>query len=210
MAEETEIEATDNPYHKPERLTWLVGEYEKHLHRFEASRKSMDQKAIWALATATGFVGFLGVVKGESIATFMYERFTNQVVDLSIAQISEFFLALLFVMIYILLLIKVIRVYFPKEVIDPFMPTNNIQVSPVSLFKEPEENERINDQYLDWAIDDYILPSETDHFYNVLREYIDVIVEQYLQNQNIGKELRFTFRLLPLMAVLAITLFVIG
>ena len=88
MAEETRIAATDNPYHKPERLAWLCGEYEKHLQRFEASRKSMDQTAIWALATATGFVGFLGVVKGESIAPFMYERFTNQVVDLSITRKS--------------------------------------------------------------------------------------------------------------------------
>lgn len=210
MEEVTGNETIDNSYHKPERLAWLMGEYEKHLHRFEASRKSMDQKAIWALATATGFVGFLGVVKRKTISAVLYSRFTNQVVDIDITQKIMILTALLFALVYIVLLIKVIRVYFPKEVIDPFMPTNNIQISPVSLFKEPEENERINDQYLDWSIDDYILPSETDHFYNVLREYLDVIVEQYLQNQNISKELRFTFRLLPLMAVMTITLFVLG
>ena len=86
MVEETSIETKENPYHKPQRLQWLLGEYEKHLHRFEASRKSMDQKAIWALATATGFVGFLGLVKGEDIGVAIYARFSNQVVDIDTSQ----------------------------------------------------------------------------------------------------------------------------
>ena len=122
MVEETDIETRDrdNPYHKPQRLQWLLGKYEKHLRRFEASRKSMDQKAIWALATATGFVGFLGLAKGESIGTVLYTRFTNQVVVIGTSQIIMILVALLLAFFYILLLTKVIGVYFPQKSNRPF------------------------------------------------------------------------------------------
>ena len=114
-------------------------------------------------------------------------------------------------MVYIILLIKVIRVYFPRKVIDPFIPTNYFpEVPPVSVYDDPEENKRIGDQYWYFAMDTYIKPTDIDHFYDVLREYIDVIMEQYLQNQELEKELRFAFQLLPPMAIMTVLLFVLG
>lgn len=210
MVEETSIETKENPYHKPQRLQWLLGEYEKHLHRFEASRKSMDQKAIWALATATGFVGFLGLVKGEDIGVAIYARFSNQVVDIDTSQKFMILIAMLFMLTYLVLLIKVIAVYFPKKVIDPFMPINYLNITPVSVFDDDEEHKRIGDQYWYFAMDTYIKPQEIEHYFDILREYSDLIIEQYLQNQKIGEELRFTFQLLPFMAIMTVLLFVLG
>ncbi len=210
MVEETGIETKENPYHKPQRLQWLLGEYEKHLHRFEASRKSMDQKAIWALATATGFVGFLGLVKGEDIGVAIYARFSNQVVDIDTSQKFMILIAMLFMLTYLVLLIKVIAVYFPKKVIDPFMPTNYVNITPVSTFDDEEENRRIGDQYWYFALDSYIKPTDIDHFYDILREYIYVIMEQDLQNQNLGDNLRVAFRLLPTIATMVLVLFVLS
>ncbi|MCY4106003.1 MAG: hypothetical protein OXG02_04790 [Chloroflexi bacterium] len=210
MDEEIVNETNANPYHKPERLQWLLGEYEKHLARFETSRKSMDQKAIWALATATSFVGFLSLAKGEAIGATIYLRFTNQVVDIGSSQKIMMLVAMLFVLTYLVLLIKVISVYFPKKVIDPFMPINYVNVIPVSAFDDTEEHRKIGKIYWDFAMDTYIKPTDIEHYHDILRECSDIIMEQYLQNQKTGEELRSSFRLLPFMAIMTVLLFVLG
>ena len=214
MSETAAIETADNPYHRPGRLRWLLGEYEKHLQRFEASRRSMDQKAIWALATATGFVGFLGLVKGEAIGMAIYARFSNQTVEIAASQKFMILIALSFALTYIVLLVKVIKIYFPKKVIDPFMPINytdeTIDETPISAFDDLEENRRIGDQYWYFAMDNYIKPTEIDHLQDILREYSDVFMEQYIKNQEIGKELRLAFLLLPPMAIMTMLLFVLA
>lgn len=170
----------------------------------------MDQKAIWALATATGFVGFVGLAKGESVGAFLYSRFTNQVVDIDSTQKIMILIAMLFALTYLVLLIRVIGVYFPKKVVDPFMPTNSTVGPPVSIYDDEDENARIGYEYWNFARETYIRPTDIDHFYDILREYIDVIMEQYLQNQKTEEKLRFAFLLLPLMTTMTVLLFVLG
>ena len=73
-------------------------------------------------------MGFLGLVKGEDIGVAIYARFSNQVVDIDTSQKFMILIAMLFMLTYLVLLIKVIAVYFPKKVIDPFMPTNYVNI----------------------------------------------------------------------------------
>ena len=90
------------------------------------------------------------------------------------------------------------------------MPINYLNITPVSVFDDDEEHKRIGDQYWYFAMDTYIKPQEIEHYFDILREYSDLIIEQYLQNQKIGEELRFTFQLLPFMAIMTVLLFVLG
>ncbi len=102
---------SENPYDRPERLVWLIRAFEKHIDRFDAGRKSMNQKATWTLVTATGFFAFLSLAKNETMRMFI----KNQTGQQEILDRIVVAAALLLAATYAILLIQVTKFLFSQK-----------------------------------------------------------------------------------------------
>ena len=188
-------DAPVNPYNNPERLYWLIQTFDKHINRFDSSFSSLNQKATWTLATATGFAAISGFTKSTSIVTALGDGAsrTDHVVVL---------MFVLFVFAYLALLKHVLEVYRPQKVEYPVSPLNI-----PDLGAPPSRCEDLDDygeKCWDDVQDRHIKPIELDFLHNTLRGYIDAIVAAYLLNQKMDRHLKSAFSLLPLLAALSL------
>ena len=123
MMVEKKPDAPFNPYNNPERLNWLIQTFDKHIDRFDSSFSSLNQKATWTLAIATGFAATSGFTKSASMITL----FENGALS------TDFNSDLLFIpfgLAYLVLLFQVWNVYRPQDVGFPISPLITSDLAP--------------------------------------------------------------------------------
>ena len=195
MIPETGIEQSSppNPYDKPERFSELIAIFNKHLERFDDRRREMNQKATWTLATATGFVALLGLLRDATISKALNSLLRGWLTD-SVADAIVVLAFVLFISIYLLLIHFVARVYSPKEVKYPVSPI----MSDDWLADEHQLAESGWKRSLEW----YIKPSKLEYCHRVLSEQIYAIINQQQLDVTSTKYLFRSFTLLQILAFL--------
>ena len=195
--------AKKDPYDRPERLIWLIRAFEKHIDRFDAGRKSMNQKATWTLATATGFFALSSLAKSETMRIFI----KNQMEQLETLDRIVVAVALLLAATYAILLIQVTNFYSPREIEYPVQPINPELVSDMSRY---QDNEKFSDECWNYVQVTYIKPEDLECYHLVLRGHIDTYIKQSLLNQKLGEHLKDIFRIWAVLVILFFTLIFLG
>ena len=193
MNDEKQSVNPSDPVNQQKRHYWLIQEFDKSLDRFASSLTSLNQKATWTLAIATGFAATSGFTKSVSMITLFESGALN----------TDFNSDLLFIpfgLAYLVLLFQVWNVYRPQDVGFPISPLITSDLAP------PENQREDPGTYAQKCLADvqsnYIKLEEMEFLEKVLLEYINANREALLLNQRIGKHVNRAFKLLFLMALL--------
>lgn len=203
MPPETDIEQTalQNPYDKPERFTQLIGEFNKHIELLHDRRKDMNQKATWTLATATGFVAILGLLKdtriNDTVSSMIRGQITNSVADGIIAVV-----VILFVVAYPALLYFVTKVYSPQSVGYP--------LNPIKTKYWAQDEIQHHENIWNGLLDSYVEPDGMEYSRIVLKEQIDSIKNQQKLEEELTENLYSSFRLLWFLAFCTTIILILG
>ena len=193
MAEEKRGDTSNGSYNQLERLDWLIQSFDKLIDRYSSGFSSLNQKATWTLATATGFAAITGFTKGVSFVAVLRNEATS--ID-SIALV----IFILFALVYLALLRDVIEVYSPQSVEYPVSP----------MLKRPISQCEDQDEYVEecwnYTKNALVKPEELKFLESVLLSYIHSIVLLDLRNKKMGKHLKSAFQLLPVLATLSLIL----
>lgn len=144
---------------KPERYRWLFSTLDKKIERFDNARKSLYQKAIWTLATATGAFGFSGLAKGETIngtigkITSALQSTEHQPIETVEYITLGLFVSLVFV--YFLLLHQVIQAYDPIGVAYPVLLVKPEFGPIVSRQEDVKANQELGNRAWDYTMEKY-------------------------------------------------------
>lgn len=201
MEDENAKNAAENPYHKPERFIQLIGEFDKHIKLLHDRRKDMNQKATWTLATATGFVAILGLLKdtriNDTVSAWLRDRLTESLANGIVALAAG-----IFMMLYLVLLYHVIKVYSPQSVGYPLNPIK-------SNYWAQDETQHDKNIW-EGLIDTYVEPDDLEYSRIVLNEQTDAIKNQQKLEESLTENLFAAFRLLWLLALCSIIILILG
>ena len=201
MADEIAKNAAENPYHKPQRFTQLIGEFDKHIKLLHDRRKDMNQKATWTLATATSFIAILGLLKdtriNDTASTWIRDQLTVSVVDYTVIV-----LVVLFAATYLALLYFVTKVYSPQSVGYPLNPIKS---------KYWAQDETQHDRNIwDGLLDTYVNPDDLEYSRIVLNEQTDAIKNQQKLEEELTENLFFSFKLLRWLALFSVSILILN
>ena len=192
------------------RFAWLIGVLDKSLERADAIRRESYQKATWTLATATGLIVLLGIVKGESITELMLKRLTNETTTIGTIEkmvvLGSFFLAAT----YFALLHQVIEVYSPKKILYPFSLRRKEAAPPISMYEDAEKNREFIEASWEYTMEAYIKPKDLQNNREVLWEYIKFYTEHQALILGMDKPLKSSYVLLRFTVLLSIALLFMG
>ena len=111
---------------------------------------------------------------------------------------------ILIALAYLVLLWLILKVYRPQKVEYPVSPLNVSDLGPpVSQYVDKGA---YGGKCWDEVLDRYVGPEDLDFLHKVLRGYIDAIIEASLLNQRMEKHLHHAFTLLPLLAILSLSM----
>ena len=189
------------------RFAWLIGISDKNLDRFDAVRRTSYQKATWTLAVATGFIGFSGLAKGDSIGETIYKLIDNQAENIKTIECIALAATLLLILTYFALLYLVIKVYSPKRVEYPTSLISEDMGPPVSEYDDKEKNKKFNSGSWKNAVEGYVKPDDLLNNRQVLKDYISVQTEHLALNRQIDKDLKYAFRLMWPLVIFSFALF---
>ncbi len=193
MNDEKQSVNPSDPVNQQKRLYWLIQTFDKSLDRFDSSFTSLNQKATWTLAIATGFAATSGFTKSASLITLFENGASNT--DLKIVPVF-----ILFGLAYLALLFQVWNVYRPQDVGFPISPLITSDLAPPVSQREDQGT------YVQKCLADvqhsYINLEEMEFLEKALLEYINANVEAFLLNQRIGKYVDRAFKLLISLAIL--------
>ena len=192
------------------RFAWLIGVLDQNLDRADAVRRTSYQKATWTLATATGWVGLLVIVKGESISTLIRLRLTNQTVAIDNIEKMVVLGSMLLALTYIALLNHVIKVYSPRKILYPYSLRKKETSPPISMSEDEAMNLEFRKESWANAIEAYIKPDDLQNNHELLWEYIKVYTEHQALILGMDDPLRYAFILLRCTAIISIALLVLS
>ncbi len=199
-SEKSTVLVTD-PYNRPERFEWLISQFDKYLVRFQEGRQSLNRKATWTLATATGFAVFSGLTRGPSIVASLGEGVTNY-------KVFVFVVSILFVSAYLALLGEVLKVYRPQSVGYPVSPFNFEVTGPIDR-RQVDSGDFAKKSWQE-LFERFIKPEQEEIHHNLFRNYIDELAETYLLHEDMSHHLSNAYRLLPVLAILSFVLFLLA
>lgn len=189
------------------RFAWLIDILDKNLDRFDAVRRTSYRKATWTLAVATGFIGFSGLAKGDSIGETISKFVNNQVQKIEPVEYIAVAAAFLLILTYFALLFFVIKIYSPKRVEYPTSLMSEDMGPPVSEYDDEERNRIFNSGSWNNAVERYIKPGDLLNNRQVLKDYISVQTEHLALNRQIDKDLKCAFKLMWPLAIFSFALF---
>ena len=191
-----------------ERLEWLIEVFDKHLERHNEAFESLNRKATWTLATATGLAAASGFIKGTTVgdsvreaSRWIWRLLLGQQADIQLLPLVIAALSVSFGLLYLLLLKHVLSVYSPKTIEYPVSPIN-------------EELGIVRSRYEDqgqfgtacWhdVMKRYVDCENTERYNKVIRGYIDTNIEASLTTKAMSDSLSKAFRLLHPLALISI------
>ena len=193
MNDEKQSGNPSDPVNQQKRHYWLIQEFDKSLVRFASSLTSLNQKATWTLAIATGFAATSGFTKSVSMVTL----FENGALSTGF---NSDLLFIPFGLVYLVLLFQVWNVYRPQDVGFPISPLITSDLAP------PENQHEDQGAYVQKCLADvqsnYVNLEEMEFLEKVLLEYINENSKAFLLNQKIGKYVNCAFCLLIILVLL--------
>ena len=201
MMEEKSPASPTNAIGDVDRLNYLIQSYDKLIDRYESSFSSLNQKATWTLATATALAAITGF-------TNRFPVFVESPDNLSGIFYLDVLVFALFALAYLAILRHVLAVYRPSKSEFPITALNVSKLGrPVSRY---DDKGKYGEQCWFDIQKRYVEPTELVFMSNLLRAYIDTIIEAHLRNQKMSSHVQGAFDLLPLLALLSLILWLLS
>ena len=197
MKDDNSPKANIDVYDRPERFEWLISELDKQINLYSEKRQSMNRKATWTLATATGFAILSGLTGGPTLSVSLREGVSSY-------DAIVIFGSILFGLAYLALLKEVLDVYRPQSVLYPVSLFNFEVTGPIDS-QQVDSGEFATKCWKE-VLERFIKPQQKELHHNTLFDYIDVLADTHLLHETMASHLNRAFNLLSPLAVLSLAI----